>query len=202
MNCRITIAAGLGLLACLIAFPMVRLLPARAAGAPSDDWVRTTAKIAILTSIGTLGSTVQVDTRNATITLYGKVASAEDVVDAEKSARGVEGVREVRNLLMIVPVISPVGQRRAEATPDSEIQTRVAVAVIAAGLQKDSPLHGSDVSVPSVDNGTVFLAGTASLAGQLRALETAKDVRGVRAVRSAIRSSDAAAVYRARFLGP
>jgi osmotically-inducible protein OsmY len=163
---------------------------------PSDAWLTTTAKIAILTSIGTRG-TVQVDTRNATMTLYGKVGSAAEIVDVERLARGVEGVGEVRNLLMVAPV--PEGG--AVATSDSELQSRVAVALIAASLKRESPLDRSDVSVRSVDNGTVFLAGTASLAAHLRAIETAKNVRGVRAVRSDIRSPDAAAVYQPRFLG-
>jgi osmotically-inducible protein OsmY len=48
---------------------------ASAADGPSDAWLTTAAKIAILTSIGTRGSTVQVDTLNATMTLYGKVTS-------------------------------------------------------------------------------------------------------------------------------
>ena len=197
MKRRTTIAAGLGLLATLMISPMVSVVPALPVGVPSDDWLRMTAKIAILTSIGTRGSTVQVDTRNATITLYGKVASEADKIDAAKSASGVEGVREVRNLL----IIATVEGESATATSDSELQSRVAVAVIAASLKKDDPLSGSDVSVTSAERGTVFLAGTTSLAGHLRAIETAKNVRGVRAVRSDIRSSDTAAVYQARFLG-
>ena len=73
--------------------------------------------------------------------------------------------------------------------------------IIAAGLKKDSPLSGSNVSVQSVDKGTL-LAGTAnSLTAHLRAIETAKNVQGVRAVRSDIQSLDAKAVDHARFLG-
>jgi osmotically-inducible protein OsmY len=169
-----------------------------AADPPSDAWLTTTAKIAILTSIGTRGSTVQVDTRNATMTLYGKVTSAADQKNVEALARSIEGVREVRSFLLI----APVAKEDAIASSDSEIQSAVAVALIAAGLRKDSPLSGSNVSVQSVDQGTVLLAGTAnSLTALLRAIETAKDVRGVRAIRSDIRTPDAGTVYKARFLG-
>jgi osmotically-inducible protein OsmY len=169
-----------------------------AADGPSDAWLTTTAKIAILTSIETRGSTVQVDTMNATITLYGKVTSPADKENVEKLARSMEGVREVRNFLMIVHV----AEENATAPSDSELQSEVAVALIAAGLKKDSPLSGSHVSVQSVDKGTVFLAGTVnSLIAHLRAIETAKNVQGVCAVRSDIQSSDAGAVYHARFLG-
>jgi osmotically-inducible protein OsmY len=169
-----------------------------AADGPSDAWLTTMAKIAILTSIGTRGSTVQVDTMNATMTLYGKVTSPADRQNVEKLAKRMEGVREVRNFLMV----APVAEENATATSDSELQSEVAVALIAAGLKKDSPLSGSNVSVQSVDKGTVLLAGTAnSLTAHLRAIETAKNVQGVRAVRSDIQSPDARAVYHAQFLG-
>jgi len=166
---------------------------------PSDAWLTTTAKIAILTSIGTRGSTVQVDTMNATMTLYGKVTSAADKKNVEKLARSMEGVREVRNFLMV----APVAEENAPATSDSALQSEIAVALIAAGLKKDSPLGGSNVFVQTVDKGTVLLAGTAnSLTAHLRAIETAKNVRGVRAIRSDIQSPDPGTVYHAaRFLG-
>jgi osmotically-inducible protein OsmY len=171
---------------------------ASAADGPSDAWLTTAAKIAILTSIGTRGSTVQVDTMNATMTLYGKVTSPADKKNVEKLARSMEGVREVRNFLMI----APVAEENAAAISDAELQSEVAVALIAAGLKKDSPLSGSNVSVQSVDKGTVLLAGTAnSLSAHLRAIETAKNVQGVRAVRSDIQSPDARAVYHVQFLG-
>lgn len=169
---------------------------ARAPNVPSDAWLTTTAKIAILTSIGSR-ATVQVDTKNATMTLYGKVGSASEMVDAERLARAVEGVSEVRSLLMI----APVAEGGAVATSDSALQSQVAVALIGASLKRESPLDGSDVSVRSVDKGIIFLGGTASLAAQLRAIETTKNVQGVRAVRSDIRSPDTAAVYQPRFLG-
>ena len=169
-----------------------------AADGPSDAWLTTTAKIAILTSIGTRGSTLQVDTRNATLTLYGKVGSAADTVNAEKSARTVEGVKDVRNLLMIAPVAND----GSAVTSDADLQSEVAVALIAAALGKDSPLGGSNVTVQSVDKGTVFLSGRAnSLAAHLLAIDTARRVRGVRAVRSDIQTPDVRAVYQARFLG-
>jgi len=170
---------------------------ASAADVPSDAWLTTTAKIAILTSIGT-GSTVQVDTMNATMTLYGKVTSVADKENVEKLARSMEGVREVRSLLMI----APVAEKTVTVTPDMELQSTVAVALIAAAL-KEGSLRGGNVFVQLVDRGMVFLAGTApSLIAHLRAIETAKDVKGVRAVRSDIRTPDARAVYQARLLGP
>ena len=199
METRFVIPAGLCLLATLVAWPMIspRSSITPAAG-PSDAWLNTTAKIAILTSIGTRGSTVQVDAMNATVTLYGKVTSTADKENVEKLARSIGGVSEVRNLL----VIAPVAEETLVARSDSELHSGVAVALIVAGMKEDSPLQRSHVFVESVNAGIVLLAGTANnLAAHLNAVEAARSVHGVRAVRSDVRSPDAQAVYHARFLG-
>jgi osmotically-inducible protein OsmY len=199
MQRRFVISAGVCLLATLAVSPVssMRSEIAPAAG-PSDAWLNTTAKIAILTSIGTRGSTVHVDTINATMTLYGKVPSMAEKENVEKLASRVGGVREIRNFLMI----APVAEDTLVARSDSEVQSEVAVAVIVAGLKEASPLRQSHVSVASVNAGVVLLAGTANnLAAHLHAVEAARSVRGVRAVKSDVRSSDAQAVYHARLLG-
>ena len=170
----------------------------RAADRPSDAWLTMTARIAILTSTGARGSEVLVDTTNATMTLYGKVASPADKASVEQVARSVEGVREVRSFLMVASLA-----KDSSILPlDSDLRSEVAVALIAAGLKKDHALSGSKVSVQSVDEGTVWLSGTVdSLAAHLEAIETAQRVPGVHAVRSNIQSPDARAVYGAPFLG-
>ena len=186
---------GIGL---LIAAAEFARFAANAADAPLDAWLTTKAKIVIMTSIGTHGTTVQVDTMNATMTLYGKVISPADKQTVEKSARSVEGVREVRNLLQVVPP----AEEKSVAASDSTLQSEVGVALIAATLKKGGPLGKSNISVQSVDKGTVLLAGTAdNLTAHLQAIETTKSVPGVRAVRSEIQSPDVRAVYRPRFLG-
>lgn len=45
--------------------------------------------------------TVEVDTRDGVVTLSGRVAAAEDRVEAERIARSVAGVRRVVNLLEV-----------------------------------------------------------------------------------------------------
>jgi len=174
-------------------------LAAAAGDGPPDAWLITKAKIAILTSVGTRGTAVQVSTMNQTMTLFGTVASLEDKSKAEKLARAIEGVMEVRNFLQVIA--SPAAED-ADAASDSTLQSAVGVALMTMGLKKDGPLSRSSISVRSVDEGAVLLAGTAdSLTAHLRAIETAKGVRGVRAVRSEIQSPDAKAVFRPRYLG-
>jgi hyperosmotically inducible periplasmic protein len=160
-------------------------LAAAAADVPSDAWLTTKAKIAVLTSIGTKGMSVHVDTVKGKMTLHGKVASPADKENAEKAARGIDGVKEVRNLLQVV---SSADEDRVEKS-DSIIQKDVE-----AALRRDDALKQSSVSVQSVNKGTILLAGKAeSLAAHLRAIETARSVPGVRSVRSEIESPDARA---------
>ncbi len=163
------------------------LLPLAAAAAevPSDAWLTTKAKIAIFTSIGTKGMSVHVDTVKGRMTLHGKVIALADRENAEKTARGIDGVKEVRNLLQVV---SAAEEDRVE-TSDSIIQKD-----IEAELSKDAALKQSSVSVQSVNKGTVLLGGKAeSLSAHLRAIEIAQSVAGVRSVRSEIESPDAKA---------
>jgi hyperosmotically inducible protein len=160
-------------------------LAAATADAPSDAWLTTKAKIAIFTSIGAKGTSVHVDTVNGKMTLHGKVASRADKESAEKTARGIDGVKEIRNLLQVVSAAEEDRVEKSDAIIQKDVE---------AALSKDGALKQSSVSVRSVNKGTVLLGGkTESLSAHLRAIETARSVAGVRSVRSEIESPDAKA---------
>jgi len=73
--------------------------------------------------------------------------------------------------------------------PNSTIEGNVK-----AALERDLLLEKSSIRVQSVDNGSVLLAGKAeSLTAELRAIETAQRVPGVRTVHSEVESPDAKA---------
>jgi hyperosmotically inducible periplasmic protein len=166
-------------------FALALATPARAADGPPDAWLTTKAKIAVLTSVGMDGTAIHVDTVNGKVTLYGKVDSRLDKDKAQEAAAAVNGVKEVRNLLQVVPA----EQRKAVNASDSAIEDNVKTA-----LKNDLLLQRSSVQVQSVDKRTVLLAGKAeSLTAELRAIETAGRVPGVTAVHSEIESPDAKA---------
>lgn len=152
---------------------------------PPDAWVTTKAKIAVLTAVGTAGTNVNVDTVDGRVTLHGAVASDTDKQEAERAARKIDGVKEVRNLLEVIPP-----EKREEiAAKDDEIRTRVRRA-----LEQDEELRESAVEIESVNKGTVLLSGRAdSLSQHLRAIQVAKTVEGVTRVASEIQSPDAEA---------
>jgi hyperosmotically inducible periplasmic protein len=149
----------------------------------SDAWVTTKAKVAILSSVGTTGTSVHVDTVDGLVTLHGTVASTKEKRAAEKATREVEGAKDVRNLLEVVKT----EDAKTVAASDDEIAS-----VAKQTLLTDPALKGeTGISVNSVHKGTVLLDGKATtLSSHLRAIEDVRAVPGVRRVASAIVSPD------------
>lgn len=173
---------GIALVAITLAASGGMALAAEERSAVSDAWLTTKAKVAVLTGVGTAGTDVNVDTVDGRVTLHGTVESEADKKTAEDAARGLDGVREVRNLLQVVSAKNAKAVDRA----DDDLQKDVATA-----LRKDTGLRGSKITVQSVNEGTVLLSGKAdSLSDHLRAVETTREVRGVAAVHSEIQSPD------------
>jgi len=157
------------------------LAPLAAAGAP-DPWVTTKVKLSLLSSEGVDGLDVNVDTVDGRVTLHGTAATANERARAEELARQVQGVREVRNLIQVVPA----SLAKDVAAVDEKLQEQVT-----AALAADPGLADSRITVKSVHQGAVLLGGeAASLTAHLRAVETARGVDGVRRVASEVRSPD------------
>jgi osmotically-inducible protein OsmY len=157
-------------------------LVAPALATQPDAWITTKSKMALLTTDGVSGLAVSVDTLNQQVTLHGTVDSAEEKAKAESVVKAIDGVRSVRNLLQVV---SPA-REKAVAASDADIEQQVTSA-----LKADTTLEDSSITVRSVNNGVVLLAGTAkTLTDHLSAVEVAAGVRGVRHVSSEIQSPD------------
>ena len=155
--------------------------PADAMSRP-DAWVTAKTKLALLTTENVSGSGVHVDTIDGRVTLHGSVPNEAEKARAAQVAEKIEGVREVRNLLQIVP---PKDEARADAN-DAQLEERVA-----AALKADPALKHSSIGVQSVNQGVVLLAGKArSISDTYRAVDTAANVAGVRRVASEIESPD------------
>lgn len=155
------------------------LVPAKSFAA-ADAWTTAKTKMALMTSEDAPATDVNVDTVDGVVTLHGKVATAAQKAKAEQVAKGIEGVRQVRNLLQVVPVAS----QDETAVADEQIRDRVVEAMKAA-----PQLDGSDIAVQSVNKGVVLLAGKAeSYNDALSAVSTAARVPGVRRVASEIES--------------
>lgn len=150
--------------------------------ATSDPWITTKVKMTLLTTSGVHANAINVDTIDGRVTLHGTVDSQDEKAKAELAAQGIQGVREVRNLLQVV---APAKQDVVAASDD------VIKSNIGSALQREQSLRDSDITVASVNAGTVVLAGNAkTMTDQLRALEIASTVPGVHAVASEITGPD------------
>lgn len=162
------------LLSCVLAAPALAAQP--------DAWITTKSKLALLTTEGVSSTAVNVDTVNQQVTLHGKVRSAEEKAKAEAVVKTITGVRGVRNLL---EVVAPRHEKAVQQS-DADIKKQVGKA-----LETDASLQDSSITVQSVNNGVVLLAGTAeTLTDHLSAVEVAASVPGVRHVSSEIQSPD------------
>jgi osmotically-inducible protein OsmY len=166
-----------------IALATVLVLSAPAGAATmSDAWITTKTKMSLLTTDGVSAVRVNVDTTDGRVTLHGIVSSQAEKAKAEQVARGVEGVREVRNLLQVVP------KRDEEMIKvgDADLQKQVT-----AALERDKALSDSSIKVQSVSSGVVLLSGEAkTLSDHRRAIEIAARVPGVARVASEVKSPD------------
>jgi osmotically-inducible protein OsmY len=166
---------GLGLAAAVALFGAATA----AVADTSDSWITTKAKITLLTTDGVSGTKVNVDTVDGKVTLHGKVPTAGEKAKAETAVRGLDGVKEVKNLLQVVPE-----ERKDAVNATDETIKKGVEGVIGA----DKGLDG--VKVASVNQGVVLLSGkTATLETTLRAIEKTAAVPGVRRVSSEIETA-------------
>jgi osmotically-inducible protein OsmY len=150
------------------------------AASQPDAWVTSKVKLSLFTTENVGSTDINVDTMDGRVTLHGTVGSEAEKARAEQVARSIDGVREVRNMLAVVPP----AKQDAVAAKDAEIEDRVEQALAA-----DKSLSDSDIDVASVNGGIVVLEGSAAtLSDHVRAVETARDVKGVRQVKSEVKS--------------
>jgi hyperosmotically inducible periplasmic protein len=146
---------------------------AQAIDAP-DAWVTMKTKIALMTTEGVVTTGLHVDTVKGVVTLHGKVATEAEKAKAETVARGIEGAKDVKNLLQVVPS----AQRAVVERSDDLIKTSVE-----AAFKANQRVAASGIKVASVNKGVVLLSGkTKSLEAYLESVEVANAVRGVRRV--------------------
>jgi len=75
-----------------------------------DSWLWTKTKTALAAADDLRDSTINVDVVNDVVTLKGTVATAAQKASAEKTAKGIEGVKSVTNQLQIKAGDSAVNQ--------------------------------------------------------------------------------------------
>ena len=139
----------------------------------SDSWITSKAKIALFADSRVPGTSVNVETQKGTLYLRGKVDTAAAKQAAEEVAKGVDGVKSVKNELQVVPASEKKMVEAKDEDLTKQVKTR---------LQNDARLKKVDVRV---DNGVVTLQGkVANISDSARASQLARSVPGVRAVKN------------------
>ena len=148
--------------------------------ASSDTWITSKTKIALFADDRVKGHDVSVETTNGEVYLRGKVDSAEAKTAAAEVTRGIEGVKNVKNDLQVVPAST----RKAVTADDKAITKSVE-----SRLSKDPDLKKVDVRT---DAGVVVLSGqVANISAAARASEMAHKVDGVKAVKNELKTTQA-----------
>ena len=151
-------------------------------GAIRDAWITTAAKSRLLADPDAPALSINVDTSDGIVTLFGTVPSEKARRAALAEARAVSGVREVQDSLKVDTSIAK--DASATALDDVKVQANVT-----AQLEEESRFRGANIDV-AVEDGVVELNGTAPNGEvKLEAAMKARGVEGVRAVRNHIRIS-------------
>jgi len=141
--------------------------------AVTDSWLTSKTKIALFADDRVKGSEVKVETKDGVVYLRGKVDSAEAKAAADSVAKGIDGVKSVKNDLQVV---SP-GARKAVDAKDADIAKAVETRV-----KRESDLKKVDVRA---DSGVVTLTGEVpTISASAKASEVARGVNGVRSVKN------------------
>ena len=122
----------------------------------NDTWMTAKTKIALFADPRIKGSEFNVETAQGLVMIRGKVDSDEAKQAAEGIAKGIDGVKSVKNELQVV---AP-SKREAIDDTDASITTRVN-----AQFAKDSSLK--DAGIHATTN-----AGVVSLSGEVSSLMT------------------------------
>jgi hyperosmotically inducible periplasmic protein len=141
--------------------------------ASGDAWITSKTKIALFADSRVKGREVSVETMNGEVYLRGKVDSDEAKSAAAEVTRGIDGVKNVKNDLQVVPPSS----RRAVTADDKAITRSVE-----SRFSMDPDLKKIEVRT---DAGVVVLSGqVANITAAARASEMAHKVDGVKAVKN------------------
>jgi hyperosmotically inducible protein len=141
----------------------------------NDAYLTAKAKIALFADARIKGSEINVETAQGAMMIRGKVDSSDAKLAAEDIAKGIDGVKSVKNDLQVVPP----ARREATDDKDAAITTRVT-----ALIEKDAYLKKAGIRAQT-NAGVVSLTGEVQdLMASAQASWIAWQVHGVKSVKN------------------
>ena len=139
----------------------------------SDSWITSKTKIVLFADDRVKGRQVHVETKDGVVMLRGKVDSPEAKSAALEIAKGIEGVKNVKNELQVV-----APSQRSEVAADDKVVAKN----VQKKLKADPQLKNVKVEV---NKGVVSLSGEVkSIDASAKASEVARSVIGVGSVKN------------------
>lgn len=163
---------------------------------PSDAEIAEEVRDALAPGMFTQGyNRVSSEVSNGTVRLTGSVETQNDKAELEKTVRGIDGVRAVKNEVQVLSKSQGYNNTSNTRQPsDTQIAKEVRDALAPGMFTKGYDRVSSDVS-----NGTVVLTGTVQSQSDREKLEKSiRKIDGVRDVRNNVRVLDAAASAQSR----
>ncbi len=141
----------------------------------TDSWLTAKTKIALVADARVKGRQINVETKKGVVMLRGKVDTDEAKTAAEETAKGIDGVKSVKNELQVV---APA-KREAVEEKDDIITDRVK-----REINKDAKLKKANIDVKT-NAGVVSLSGEVpDITTSAKASWTAWKVVGVKSVKN------------------
>jgi hyperosmotically inducible periplasmic protein len=139
----------------------------------SDTWITTKAKLTLMAAPGISPMTVNVDTEDGVVTLFGTVSTPAGKALAASEISKLDGVKAVSNDLQVVPDVAAAGVAESDDRVTADVRKRI----------KARPsLSDSSVKVNTA-KGVVRLTGTvASQRDRMTALTAARGASGVKSI--------------------
>ncbi|ABB74496.1 BON domain-containing protein [Nitrosospira multiformis] len=139
-----------------------------------DTAITTKVKTALLADDYVKGLDIKVETRKGEVQLSGYVDSQEQIDKAVAIAKGIEGVKNVNNEMMV---------KGGEASVGEKIDDTIITTKIKAALAGDDNIKNSTDIAVETQEGEVQLSGHANDQAQMdRAVAVARGVEGVKNV--------------------
>jgi hyperosmotically inducible protein len=118
-------------------------------GVVSDAWITTKVKTRLIHKPGIAPLSMNVDTRNGIVTMFGSVSTEDGKRMAGIEAEKVDGVMLVQNELQVIPTTAEKQTEKRDDQIRDSVQQRLATR---------GALHKDDIDV-EVANGVVRLSG-------------------------------------------
>ena len=159
---------------CWIAVAALALLTAPAyAGQPEDAWITAKVRARLIRHPGIAPFSINVDTQDGVVTLFGSINAEVDKRDAGRQAMMVSGVQLVKNDLQVVPQLAEKLVEKSDGQIRDSLEKQ---------LGERDGLGDDDIDV-EVANGVVRLTGSVDRSGdRMTALSIARTTQGVQSV--------------------